>query len=102
MIFKMGKFLSYVMSGVCFCLAVYWFVGKGFSVMVILFLAGGILFYEYSDYLDFARVKAKQSRTTGPCLHCRSTGKIGGRRCPRCGGKGYVSVPKDKGRPPIT
>lgn len=102
MIFKTGKFLSYVMSGVFLCLAVYWFVKNGFSVTVILFLAGGILFYEYSDYLDFARVKAKRGRTTGPCLTCRSTGKIGGRKCPRCGGKGYVSVQKDKGRPPIT
>jgi hypothetical protein len=102
MVFSAGRLLSYFGSAVFLCLAIYSLVRNGFSVTVILYLAAAILFYEYSDFLDFVRNRAKQQRTSAPCLNCRATGKIGGRKCPRCGGKGYVLSPKDRGRPPIT
>lgn len=102
MVFTVGRFLSYLISGVCLCAAVFWLIRDGFSARIVLLLVAAILFYEYSDYLDAVRTKARQNRTSSPCIQCRGTGRWEKRRCPRCGGKGYLPPPKRESRPPVT
>ena len=99
----LGKIIAWIISAVFFVSALFWLLTQGFGWAVILLLLGGVLFYEFGDYLDFARIKeAREAREQEPCLHCRSSGRIGKKRCPVCRGKGYVVAPEDKFRPPIT
>ena len=102
MIFTVGRLLSYLLSGACLCIAVFWLIRDGFSTKIVVLLVAAILFYEYSDYLDAVRTKVKSNRTSSPCIQCRGTGRWGKRKCPQCGGKGYLGIPKREFRPPTT
>jgi hypothetical protein len=101
--YKVNKAIAYVLSAGCIALMFYWVLTRGFGAIAILLFLAAVLSYEYTDYVDFARQRAAwNARPTEACRHCKSTGKIGRRRCPECGGRGFIVAPKDRFRPPIT
>jgi hypothetical protein len=84
-------------------LAVLWLVANGFGAVPVILGVVAILLFEYADYSDYAVFRRRiNAREMQPCLTCKKTGKVGKRRCPDCGGRGWVVAPPDRGRPPIT
>jgi hypothetical protein len=103
MIHKASKFFCYVVCAGFLALAILFYFSSGFDYKVIICIAVAILSYEFADYLDYVKVKiAREARETEPCLYCRATGKVRGRKCPICKGKGSRVAPRDTFRPPIT
>jgi hypothetical protein len=103
MIHKLTKFLCYVVCAGFLALAILFYFSSGFDYKVIICIVVAILSYEFADYLDYVKTKtAREARETEPCLFCRATGRVKGRKCPRCKGKGYRIAPQDTSRPPIS
>jgi hypothetical protein len=103
MLYRAGKIIAYLACGILAVYTVFRWVTQGFGAGVVLSALAAFLSYEFGDYMDFARVKkAANAREMQPCIACKTSGRIGKRRCPACKGRGWVTAPLDRNRPPIT
>jgi hypothetical protein len=102
MYYKIGRLICYFLSAITLVWGVFWVAHNGLSASLIFFLAVAFLLYELADYIEYLRIKnLRNIRGMEPCDHCKSSGKIGRRRCPKCKGKGYIIPEADRFRPPI-
>lgn len=103
MLYKAGKIFAFIVCGIFTVYAIYRWIFQGFGAGVVLSAIAAFFSYEFGDYMDFVRVKkAANAREMQPCIACKTTGKIGRRRCPACKGRGWFPAPPDRNRPHIT